>query len=91
MPGCNTALTAVWDIYDGYLLRCPTALGRGQLRAAAAADSLLVDRMQVVCSVPGILPMFTQFLLNWQLGAIFGVIYLMAFLLIGVPWIMARG
>jgi L-tartrate/succinate antiporter len=27
----------------------------------------------------------------WQLGAIFGAIYLVAFLVIGVPWITARG
>jgi len=27
----------------------------------------------------------------WQLGAIFGAIFLVAFLLIGVPWITARG
>ena len=27
----------------------------------------------------------------WQLGAIFGAVYLVAFLVIGVPWIMARG
>src|SRR5208337_2004932 len=27
----------------------------------------------------------------WQLGAIFGAVYLVAFLLIGVPWITARG
>jgi L-tartrate/succinate antiporter len=27
----------------------------------------------------------------WQLGAIFGVIYLAVFLVIGVPWIAMRG
>jgi L-tartrate/succinate antiporter len=27
----------------------------------------------------------------WQLGAIFGVIYIAALLVIGVPWVMARG